>query len=185
MTDGTTPLRSKSASIIHYDNGRDRMVQKTGESIFRGLRGGLSLSQAAERVGIRSETVRNWFLKGERGLDGYKTFYNGVMRAKPVSILKMNEVVMDQANNGDWRAADRMVDKINQSMERYSEDIHSQMTEADKVRLALSHPTLGPIFRRMVLDDLKTEAGLPTEMEQILFAGKKDVLEVEAEDVDE
>lgn len=174
-------------------------VEKDGKTIINwklcqkfthGLRLGLSFTEAAENLGLNPQTVRNWHERGSSDEahnlgTPHALFFREVCKAKPAAKLKRHAQIGAAADKGDWRAAEKLTGIIGDSMENVSEQIQRQMTDHQKARLALSHPTLGPIFRSLVLDDLRQEHGLPTEMERLLFPNPDTFVEATVDDDEE
>ena len=130
--------------------------------------------QTCERAGLSYSTARKWYLKGERHdsqghVSPYASFFREVNRSQPEATLKHNEQIAKAAAKGDWHASREMTKILAAATEPISEQFHSQMTDADRVRLTLAHPTLGPLFRTQVLDALRAEHGLPSVVESKLF----------------
>lgn len=58
-----------------------KLTHALEENIFAGLRIGLPAKQAAETEGVPERTYYDWLRKGEQGLEPYRSFALGVMRA--------------------------------------------------------------------------------------------------------
>lgn len=58
-----------------------KLTHALKENIFAGLRLGLPAKHAAEAEGVPERTYYDWLRKGEQGLEPYRSFALGVMRA--------------------------------------------------------------------------------------------------------
>jgi hypothetical protein len=58
-----------------------KLTRALQENIFAGLRICLPAKHAAEREGVPERTFYDWLRKGEQGLEPYRSFALGVMRA--------------------------------------------------------------------------------------------------------
>lgn len=74
---------------------------------------GVPLEVAAKASGISSRTYYRWFKRGEEAKTGlYCQFWQSLTRAKASSEARLISVVTRAADNGEWRAAIALLERL-------------------------------------------------------------------------
>jgi hypothetical protein len=76
------------------------------------IRTGLTIPNACDKVGVDLSTFHRWQSHAEQNVNEplFAIFARGVSAAKRFRITGLEEVVVDAANTGDWRAAMRLLE---------------------------------------------------------------------------